>query len=66
VNREPDASTVKLAERTGANAVRCEVVSTTRLSTSLVEIALRGSAVTLAGAPGNDIMIRLNDANGRL
>jgi NADPH-dependent ferric siderophore reductase len=66
VNREPDASTLKLAERTGAHAVRCEVVSTTRLSPSLVEVALRGSAVTLGGAPGNDVMIRLSDANGRL
>lgn len=66
MNGELDASTLKLAERTGAHAVRCEVVSTTRLSTSLVEVALRGSATTLAGAAGNDVMIRLGDANGRL
>jgi NADPH-dependent ferric siderophore reductase len=66
VNREPDATSVQLAERTGANATRCEVASTTRLSTNLVEIALRGNAEALAGIPGNDVMIRLTDANGRL
>jgi NADPH-dependent ferric siderophore reductase len=66
VTQEPDASSLQLAERTGANAVRAEVVSTTRLSTSLVEVTLRNHAVALAGVPGNDIMLRLADANGRL
>jgi NADPH-dependent ferric siderophore reductase len=32
----------------------------------VIAIALRGNAVALAGAPGNDVMIRLSDANGRL
>jgi NADPH-dependent ferric siderophore reductase len=32
----------------------------------MIEIALRGNALALAGAPGNDVMIRLADANGRL
>jgi NADPH-dependent ferric siderophore reductase len=32
----------------------------------MVEIALRGNAVGLAGVPGNDVMIRLADANDRL
>jgi len=66
VTSEPDPTSVKLAERTGAHATRCEVASTTRLSTSVIAIALRGNAVALAGAPGNDVMIRLADANGRL
>ncbi|MGH3732578.1 MAG: siderophore-interacting protein [Acidimicrobiales bacterium] len=66
MTNEPDSSTLKLAERTGANAERCEVASTKRLSTSVVEIGLRGNAVALGGVPGNDVMIRLTDANGRL
>jgi NADPH-dependent ferric siderophore reductase len=41
-------------------------VSSTRLSTSIVAIELGGNARSLAGVPGNDIMIRLHDANGRL
>jgi len=28
-------------------------------------VALRGNAATLAGTPGNDVMIRLEDAKGR-
>jgi NADPH-dependent ferric siderophore reductase len=66
VTTSPDASSLQLAERTGANAVRCEVVATARLSTSLMEVSLRGSAVALAGVPGNDIMLRLPDVHGRL
>lgn len=63
---EPDPSTLRLAERTGSTGARCQVVRTQRLSTSVTAITLSGPAETLAGVPGNDVMIRLNDANGRL
>lgn len=66
VTTEPDPSTLRLAERTGSSAARCRVVRTERLSTSVVAISLSGPAETLAGIPGNDVMIRLEDANGRL
>ena len=32
----------------------------------MIEIALRGNALALAGVPGNDDKIRIRDANGRL
>ena len=32
----------------------------------MIEVALRGNALALAGVPGNDVMIRLSDARGRL
>ena len=35
------------------------------MSTSIYELVLRGNAATLAGVPGNDVMIRLVDAKGR-
>jgi NADPH-dependent ferric siderophore reductase len=41
------------------------VISTTQLSTSIYEVVLGGNASTLAGIPGNDVMIRVHDANGR-
>jgi NADPH-dependent ferric siderophore reductase len=62
----PDPTSLQLAERLGAQAHVCEVVSSTRLSTSIVAVELRGHAQALAGIPGNDIMIRLADAHGRL
>jgi NADPH-dependent ferric siderophore reductase len=66
MTNEPDATSLQLAERLGAQAHVCEVVSATKLSTSIVAVELRGSATTLAGIPGNDVMIRLADAHGRL
>ena len=62
---EPDDSSQQLAGRVGATASLCEVVSSTPLSTSVYELVLRGNAATLAGVPGNDVMIRLVDAKGR-
>jgi NADPH-dependent ferric siderophore reductase len=65
VTREPDDSSKQLAARVGAVASLCEVASTAQLSTSIYQVALRGNALTLAGTPGNDVMIRLDDAKGR-
>jgi NADPH-dependent ferric siderophore reductase len=62
----PDPTSVQLADRLGAQAHVCAVVSTTRLSTSIIAVVLGGSAEALGGVPGNDVMIRLADANGRL
>lgn len=65
MTREPDDSSKQLAQRVGAVASLCEVASTAQLSTSIYQVALRGNAQTLAGTPGNDVMIRLDDAKGR-
>ncbi|HEV3268863.1 MAG TPA: siderophore-interacting protein [Acidimicrobiales bacterium] len=65
MTNEPDDSSKQLAERVGATARLCEVVAASPLSTSIYELVLRGDAATLAGAPGNDVMIRLIDAQGR-
>jgi len=65
VTREPEDSSKQLAQRVGAVASLCEVVSTAQLSTSIFQATLRGNAQTLAGTPGNDVMIRLDDAKGR-
>lgn len=62
---EPDATSIQLAERLGAVARLCEVVSTTRLATSVVEVVLSGDATSLVGPPGSDVMIRFDDAEGR-
>lgn len=56
----------QLAERLGAEARVCEVVSSTRLSTSIYSVVLMGHAAKLAGVPGNDVMLRLTDPSGRL
>jgi NADPH-dependent ferric siderophore reductase len=66
MTKEPDATSLQLAERLGAQAHVCAVMSTTRLSTSIISVVLGGSAEALGGIPGNDVMIRLADANGRL
>jgi NADPH-dependent ferric siderophore reductase len=65
VPNEPDAASIQLAERLGAVARLCEVVSTTRLATSVVEVVLSGDAGALVGPPGSDVMIRFDDAKGR-
>ncbi|HEY5265772.1 MAG TPA: siderophore-interacting protein [Acidimicrobiales bacterium] len=62
---QPDDSSQQLATRLGAVASLCEVVGTTQLSTSVYEVVLRGNATTLTGVPGNDVMIRVDDAKGR-
>ncbi len=63
---EPHATSAQLADRLGAEAHVCEVVSSSRLSTSIFAVVLKGHAMTLAGVPGNDVMLRLLDTNGRL
>ena len=65
MTREPDDSSTQLAHRVGAVASLCEVAATAQLSTSIYQVALRGNAAVLAGTPGNDVMIRLDDAKGR-
>jgi NADPH-dependent ferric siderophore reductase len=66
MTNEPAATTLQLAERLNAQAHVCEVVSTSKLSTSIFAVVLRGNATALGGVPGNDVMIRLIDAHGRL
>ena len=55
----PHQSTSELADRLGANAQVCTAVSSSALSPSLREVVLAGAAQRLAGAPGNDVMIRV-------
>ncbi|HWD97141.1 MAG TPA: siderophore-interacting protein [Acidimicrobiales bacterium] len=66
MTNEPAATTRQLAERLNAQAHVCEVVSASKLSTSVFAVVLRGNATALGGVPGNDVMIRLTDAHGRL
>jgi NADPH-dependent ferric siderophore reductase len=42
----------------------CEIVTTTKVSTSVYEVVVRGDASTLAGEPGNDVMLRFEGASG--
>ncbi|HEY5112134.1 MAG TPA: siderophore-interacting protein [Acidimicrobiales bacterium] len=65
MTQQPDDTSRQLATRLGAVASLCEVATTTQLSTSVYEVVLRGNAATLAGVPGNDVMLRVNDAQGR-
>ena len=60
----PNEVSRQLAERLGVTANLCEVVRTSQISTSLYEAVLRGNAITLAGQPGNDVMIRLGESQG--
>lgn len=60
----PHDTSLALAQRLSTNARVCEVVSTQRLSSCLHEVVLRGDALTLAGVPGNDVMIRLASGSG--
>ena len=62
---EPDDSSVQLAKRLGAVATLCEVVAIQSLSTSVREVVLRNNAASLAGVPGNDVMLRFADEHGR-
>lgn len=65
VTKQPDDSSLQLAERLHATAAICEVVATTALSTSVHEVVLRGQATALTGAPGSDVMLRFEDESGR-
>jgi len=53
-----DRYSAQLAERLDAQAEVCEVVRSTRLSPSIVEVVLHGPAA-LAGVAGNDVMVRV-------
>jgi NADPH-dependent ferric siderophore reductase len=64
VTLSPHRSSEELAARLGVNALICEVVASHQLSSSVHEIVLAGSAATLAGVPGNDVMIRVASGPG--
>lgn len=53
-----------LAQRLRVLARSCAVVDQRRLSPSLIEVILEGDAVALAGVPGNDVMVLVEDAAG--
>lgn len=57
-------STVDLAERLRVLARSCSVVAQRRVAPSLIEVVLGGDAVPLAGVPGNDVMVLVEDARG--
>jgi NADPH-dependent ferric siderophore reductase len=65
MSTNPHASSLELALRLGAQALVCEVVSSQRLSSSLREVVLSGPP-SLCGVPGNDVMIQVPNAEGRL
>jgi NADPH-dependent ferric siderophore reductase len=54
-------SSLDLAERLGVLARRCRVVARHPLSPSLNEVVLEGDAVALAGVPGNDVMLLVDE-----
>ena len=56
-------SSLDLAERLGVLARRCRVASRRPLSPSLTESVLVGDAVALAGVPGNDVMLLVDEAS---
>ena len=60
----PDVSSIAIAERLGASAQICEVIATSRRSSSVLEVVLAGD-VKLAGIPGNDVMVRIQDSDGK-
>lgn len=60
----PHHSSLELAERLGARARVCDVVTSTVLTPSLCEVVLAGGAADLGGQPGNDVMLRLRDETG--
>ena len=60
----PHHSSLDLAERLGARARVCDVVTSTVLSPSLCEVVLAGGAAGLGGQPGNDVMLRVRDESG--
>ncbi len=62
----PHDSTIELAARLGATAQTCTVVSTSILSPSIHEIVLAGNAAVLAGTAGNDVMVQVPNALGKL
>ena len=65
MSTNPHDTTLELARRLGAQALVCRVVSTRPLSPSLHEVVLEGPA-SLCGDPGNDVMVQVANADGRL
>ena len=65
MTNSPDATSVDLAKRLGAEARVMNVTSSQELSSCVREVRLRGDATVLGGVAGNDVMIRLFDENGR-
>ena len=61
----PHESSTELAARLHTNARVCEIVTTTRLSTSVLEVILAGDARQLVGVAGNDVMVRVASGDGR-
>lgn len=64
VNSLPDDSTLELAARLGVSALVARVVATRQLSTSVAEVSLE-TETSLAGVPGNDVMVRVLDSSGK-
>ncbi len=64
MNSTPHDSSTELAARLDTNVGVGVIVSSTVLSPSLREVVI-GHAACYAGAPGNDIMVRLADATGK-
>ena len=60
----PHDTSHDLAARLGVIATVCEVVASSPLSSSLHEIVLETSSPTLAGVPGNDVMVRVATESG--
>ena len=56
--RTPDATSIKLAERLGTSVGVGTVVAVSQISPSLREVVLSGVS-TLAGVPGNDVMLEV-------
>jgi NADPH-dependent ferric siderophore reductase len=66
VTLKPNESSIELAERLGVMARVCEVIETTQISASVREVVLGGPAKVLTGVAGNDVMIQVENAAGRL
>lgn len=64
MNSLPDDSTLELAARLGVSALVARVVATRQLSTSVAEVSLE-TETSLAGVPGNDVMVRVLDSSGK-
>lgn len=58
MNSTLDPSTIELARRLDVQAALATVVSSTQISSSLREVVLKAEP-SLAGVPGNDLMIRV-------
>ena len=64
MNSTPHESSIELAQRLDVSAVVGIVVATAALSPTLHEVII-GRAAQVAGEPGNDVMVRLADAQGK-